>query len=151
MLSLAVSLTGFLISEKYSRRKRYLSSLFNFSSQCFSAMRYKNEGVFEIFKEFGKKELVFLNKVTPDNITDISSLQRLLLKEGILERDVFIISEFITRFGAGDIRAEENTCKFYSEKFKVLSKEAETELHDKGKLFKSLFMFVGAALFIMLI
>lgn len=151
MLSVAVGLMGFVYSERLNRRKRYLDALYMFSSQCVGQMRCKSDNIFEIFKENGKKELAFLRLVTPENIADVAALQQILLKSGFLEQDIFLISEFVSRLGMGDIGAQSEYCSFYSEKFSYKLKEARDEARDKGRLFKSLFMFAGAALFIIFI
>ena len=68
-----------------------------------------------------------------------------------LEKDISLIVDFLTNLGDGDIEGQTAHCRYYSEKFHVLLSEAKNELYEKGRLFKSLSVSAGVALFIILI
>lgn len=150
LLCLAVAGTGFAMCERMRYRKLYLDKIERFAGLCSEEMRCSSDSIFEIFGKYAVKELSFLKEFNKDNIKDTDKIRAILMSHGIDERDMFTISDFIVRLGSGDIKSEEEHCAFFENKFAKMRCDAERELSDRGKLLKSLFMFAGAALFIIL-
>lgn len=151
LASLSIALIGFLMCEKLYYRKKQFEALEMFAGICHEEMRAFGTDIFEIFKKYGKRELIFLNQFNKSNIHNSEHVIRILETNGFKTDDAFIVADFFIRLGRGDIKTEEEHCLFFEKKFARVRASAEKDISEKGKLFKSLFMFAGAALFIILI
>ena len=151
LICCCVSLIGFIFCDKLYFRKRQLEAIELFAAICHEEMRTTGKNVFDIFKKHGTKELYFLNYINCDNIHNSHEITDILNSHSFNENDASIIAEFIISLGTGDIKSEEEHCRFYERKFCEIKKEVEKEISEKCRLYKSLFMFAGAALFILLI
>ena len=150
ILCVSIASIGFLMCEKMRYIKKYLELYVNFSSLCIQDMRCNNCSVFELFSKYGSFELEFLKDLTSKDLNNPNMLIKRLKEVKIDERDIPVITDFLIHLGNGDIRTETEKCEFFSEKFISLLHNAETEFQDKGRLNKTLFMFLGAGLFIIL-
>lgn len=142
---------GFVYCEKFYKRKRLFEALERFTSSAIEEMRSLGLNIFEIFRKYGKRELSFLNLFDKENIHNVEKIYNILKSNGFKEEDVFCVSDFFVSLGNGDIGAEQEHCSFYNKRFCDIRRSAEQEITEKCRLFRSLFMFAGAALFILLI
>lgn len=151
LLSLATGAVGFILNDKYKQRYQYLEAMCRFSCVLTDEMRSRHNGLFEIFSKYAKGRLCFLRQINKDNIGSTEKLKSLLTGCGIEKTDAPLIADFLTGLGIGDISVQEDHCRYYTLKFNDLRSESKAQIADKGKLFKSLFMFAGAAVFIIFI
>ena len=151
LLCLAVSATGFIYCERLLHRKKYLEQLSGFAGNCTDDMRCLNKNIFEIFAGHAKLELSFFKELNSENISDNKALRKILSGAGVREDDMFVITDFLIRMGASDLESQKTHCKYFSEKFSRLQREAEQELIEKGKLARTLCVLGSIALFIILI
>lgn len=151
LLSLATAATGFIVNDKYKQRFTVLDELCRFSAVLTDEMRSRHNGLFEIFVRHGKGRLEFLSRINKDNIGCTEKLVSVLINCHIDKSDAPVIADFLTGLGVGDITVQEDHCRYYSEKFSQLRSESKAQIADKGRLLKSLFMFAGAAVFIIFI
>ncbi len=149
--SCAVGTIGFLYCEKITRRKKYLEKMTLFAVNCSGVMRSSHRSIFEIFKEYGESELQFLQKLDAETINDRSKVCELLDSFGINKSDRAVVADFIVQLGCGDIREQMSHCEYYKLKFEQLFADAQKDADSKGKLYKTLFVLLGVALFIILI
>ncbi len=150
-LCTAIGAVGFIYCDRMTHRKRYLEKLILFTANCANIMRYSHRSIFDIFKEHGVKELRLMQLLTKDNLTDRTAVNELLIANGIATADRVAVADFILSLSSGDIKELTSSCEYYKCKFEQLSHEAEKDINEKGKLFRSLFVLFGVALFIILI
>lgn len=150
LLFLAVSAIGFLFAEKLSKRVKYLKSLKHFSLSCSDEMRYNGKKLFNILSDYKDDNLHFLSKISRENILLKDELE-LLLKDYINDSDVDVLVEFFKKLGNSDIEGQKTHCAYYFELFGSMLEEAQKELDEKGKLYKTLSVFGGLALLILII
>ncbi|MBQ3551110.1 MAG: hypothetical protein IJA41_09060 [Clostridia bacterium] len=151
LLCCVVLCIGYFNVNKYVRRRNYLSELCDFSAVCADIMRCENKSVYDVFKAFCAKEILFLKQLDRKLLADETAVYALLREHKISETDIRVIIPFITKLGCGDIAQQTAHCRYYSTRFGELLKSAETELNTKGKMQRSLFIFGSIALFIILV
>ncbi len=150
-VSLSVAAFGLVKSERFCVRVKYLKAMLRFSKEAVQHMSSYKRDIFSIFHGFSEKELVFLKRITPDSITDTARLQQLLRSDGIFECDIELFTDFLLRLGNGDIEQQRLLCGQFSEAVSLCLKNAENDLYEKGRLQRSLCLFLAAAIFIILI
>ena len=151
ILSISAVLPGFLLSQKLSKRKKYLDEL------CLLVINIKNsiidggESITDILKRESIGRFVIFKEIDFKNNQSKMVIPKLLLENGITQSDTEIIAEFFKNLGVTDAKSQKSYCDFYYGKFCLLADDAKKELNDKGKLLKSLFLSLGAVIFIILI
>lgn len=151
VLSVAVILPGFLLSQNLSKRKKYLDEL------CLLIINIKNsivdggDSITDILKRESFGKFVIFKDINFKSIQSKNVVPKLLLENGITRGDTEIITEFFKNLGVSDAESQKSYCDFYYSKFCLLAEDAKRELYDKGKLLKSLFLSLGAVIFIILI
>lgn len=151
LLSVATGAVGFVLSEKLVRRYRVFDMLCRFSASAVDEMRCRNTPLFEILHNYGNDELEFLKNIDREMILNKNILKKYISGFGINAEDTDVIADFLTGLGVGDINTQKDFCKYYSDKFNEFKKESKNQIADKGRLQKSLFLFAGAAVFIIFI
>lgn len=151
IICVSVALIGFVLSENLKHRRNYLSLLKQFAGLAVSEMRCNNKNIFSLFSSYGKRELIFLTKLNTNNIYNSERVREVVISGGILEEDAFVVVDFISRLGSSDIEGQIEHCRFFEQKFEQMLCSAKAELNERGRLFKSLFFSLAAALFIILI
>ncbi len=150
-LSISLGAVGFIYCDRLMARKRFLEKLTLFATSVSGTMRYSHRSIFDIFKENGNKELKFLNSLDKHNVTNRTAVGEILISSGVNALDRAIVIDFIMGLSEGDIKELSNHCEYYKLKFQQLSSEAEKDVSERGRLFRTLFMLAGVALFIILI
>ncbi len=150
-ICLAVSAVGFLYCEILKKRIRILQAIKCFTSICADKMRFCGCDIFSIFDECHDNELQFLKRINRNNIMNKNYLENLFKEHLLDEKDIKAFVEFIQRLGDSDIEGQQSHCNYYSETFSKLLTEAMMKLNENGKLYRTLFMFGGLALFILII
>ena len=150
-LSASVGAIGFIYCDRLTARKRLFEKLTFFAASCSGTMRYSHRSIFDIFKENGTRELIFLNDLDRCSITDRTAVCELLISNGVNALDRAVVTDFIIGLSEGNIKELSNHCEYYKLKFQQLSSEAQRDASEKGRLFRTLFMLAGIALFIILI
>lgn len=151
LFSISIGSVGFIMSEKLKFRKKYLQEFEQFCVSCIEEMRYKKNIVFDIFSNVQYKDLVFLNQINRNNITNERELIRIIRKANFCEADAEVIFSFISKLGDGDLESQKAHCGYYAEKFHMMLSEAANDFNEKGRLFKSLSISAAVALFIIMI
>ena len=151
LVSASVACIGFLKLSKYSKRVKYLDSLRRFVFSCADEMRFSQNSVFTMFNGSKGRELAFLKDISVDNISDRRKLICILENGGIEADDVEQCVGFLQGLGTSDIDGQQLHCSYYKEVFTSLLNEAKSELDSKGRLMRTVYLFFGAALFIILI
>lgn len=151
LLSIAISSFGFLYYEKLKSRERYLEAIKHFSNSCVEQMRYTSKSIFEIFSENSEDELQFLKKVNSENILNTEEISELLQENNVLDADKKAITSFLEKLGDSDIDSQKAHCKYYFDYFSQQLEGAREESSQKGRLYISMFVFAGAAIFIIFI
>ena len=150
-LSATVGAIGFIYCDRLIARKKFLEKLTLFAAACSGTMRYSHRSIFDIFKENGTRELKFLNDLDKYTITDRTAVSEILISCGVNALDRAVVTEFIIGLSEGDIKELSNHCECYKLKFQQMHSEAQKDASERGRLFRTLFVLVGFALFIILI
>ena len=150
-VSLSVSSVGWLKYSKYSKRVKYLEAVRQFSFGCADQMRFNKNNIFLILKTTKINELSFFKNITEENIADKVKLTSLIFESGVEPMDIELILNFLQGLGTSDIEGQTLHCKYYADAFESLLKDAKAELNEKGRLFRTVYLFAGVALFIILI
>ncbi len=151
LISLAVSCIGFVKYIRLSKRVRYLEAARQFSFGLADDMRFNQKDIFSILINCKSFELEFFKSVSIDNIGDEKYLQDLALENGIEPSDVEIFSGFLKNLGTSDIEGQKVHCSYYAERFSSRLDEAKAEREEKGRVQRTIYLFAGAALFLILI
>ena len=150
-LGVAVGAVGFVYYDRLIHRRRYLEKLTLFAATCANTMRCTHRSVFEIFKENGIKELKFLQRINKTNLTERTAVSELLIAADVASSDRAVVTDFVVDLSVGDIKELTAHCEYYRLKFEQMLGVAEKDVGEKGRLFRSLFVLAGVALFIILI
>lgn len=150
-VSITVSLIGFLYCERLKNRVRYLESLKSFILNCGNKMRFCSYDIFTILNECDDKEIMFLKKINRVSITDSKKLNDIFSVVLSDESDIKALVGFISELGSSDIEGQKIHCDYYFDVFSKLHNEAKQKLNENGKLYRTLFIFGGLALFILIV
>ncbi len=142
---------GFAKYEKLLFRKRYLTELVMFAEGCTQFMRVENCNIFVIFQKYRFENLSFFKEITPVIITDREQMKALFVKNGVTDRDIRFMCDFVMQLGVGDIESQEKYCRSFSTVFNGLLSDAEQEVNGKGKLHRSLCLLAAVGVFIIFI
>lgn len=151
LLSLSIGAVGFVLSENLVRRYKVFDMLCRFSASAADEMRCRNKNLFEILRSHGNGELAFLKNIDKEMLLDKNTLKKHIVNFRVNSCDADVIADFLTGLGVGDINSQKDFCDYYGEKFDEIKKDSKKQIADKGKLQKSLFLFAGAAVFIIFI
>ncbi len=151
LICLAVSSIGFIYCEGLKQRVRYLEAIKRFIVNCNDKMRFGGSNIFTIFDDCEDKELLFFKKINRENIMDKNFLERLFKNLPLDEGDIKALIGFIEKLGSSDIEGQKTHCDYFFDVFSNLYDDAKLKLSDNGKLFRTLFIFGGLALFILII
>lgn len=151
LLSLTVSCIGFFKYLKFVKRVKYLEAIKQFAHCCADDMRFSQKNVFSILEGCNSKELSFFKEINSDNISDAKKIQQLTEDNGIEERDRSAFCLFLQSLGSSDIEGQKLHCKYYFELFNSMLSDAKNEQDEQGRIYKSMYLFAGIALFIILI
>ena len=151
VLSVAVIMIGFLKCLKLKSRVRYLSSIKQFAFSCADDMRFNQKGVFKLFENYGNDELGFLKELDADSLNDEDKLSEILEKNGIEDADKKTFCSFLRGLGMSDIEGQRLHCEYYYKCFDNLLNEAANDNTEKGRVFKTVYLFAGITLFLIFI
>lgn len=151
ILSVAAVLPGFLMSQKLSKRKKYLDELCLFVINIKNSIIDGGDSITDILKRESFGGFSFLKNIDFKSLQSKNVALKLLLENEITPSDTEIIADFFKNLGISDAESQKSYCDFYYGKFCLLAEDAKNELYDKGKILKSLFLSLGAVIFIILI
>ena len=151
MLCVSIIAAGFCLYDKYLSRKKYIEALLKLSETVVVLMQSSNENIFKILNDNANNELLFLKDINQSNMFNKDKVLELLTKYNISKDDRSIVSDFIMGLGTTDIKGQTVHCNFFNGKFRLMLSEAEKNLTDKAKIYRSLSMLLSAAVFIILI
>lgn len=151
VLSVAVIMIGFLKCLKLNNRVRYLNSVKQFAFSCADDMRFNQKGVFKLFENYGNNELEFLKELDANSLNDDKKLVELLEQNGIFEADIKTFCAFLQGLGTSDIEGQRLHCEYYYKCFCNLLNEADNDKTEKGRIFKTVYLFAGITLFLIFI
>lgn len=151
VLSIAVIMIGFLKCLKLKSRVRYLNSVKQFAFSCADDMRFNQKGVFKLFENYGNNELGFLKELDANSLYDEEKLAEILENNGIENEDKKTFCAFLRGLGMSDIEGQKLHCEYYYKCFDNLLNEAAYNKAEKGRIFKTVYLFAGITLFLIFI
>ena len=151
LLSLASAIPGFILNQRLVERKKYLNEISLLVLNIKNRISDGGECIFDIVSKESNGYFCFLKKCRLSILTSFDDLKSILIENGVKVSDSIVIAEFFSGLGRTDTEGERENCDYYHNKFCYLINEAECELKDKGKLYRSLFISLGFAVFILLI
>ena len=151
LLSIASVIPGFILNHRLVVRKKYLNEMSLLTLNIKNRIIDGGECVSEILLKESNGCFSFLKNLSLNNLTSFDEMKNILINKGFESTDSIVIAEFFGGLGRMDTKGERDNCDYYHNKFCCLINDAENELKDKGKLYKSLFVSLGIAVFIIFI
>ena len=151
VISFSVVIIGFLKCLKLSSRVKFLELIKQFAFSCADDMRFSQKSVFDVLKKSGKNDLEFFKTLDAETLNNECKLIEILDKNGIDDSDKKIVCSFLLGLGTTDIDGQKLHCQYYYNCFDNLLKEAVEIQKEKGRIFKTIYLFAGITLFLILI
>ena len=151
LLSISVSLPGFLLNEKLVQRKKYLRFFSDLATRLPLSMVDGGENIFEILKRESVGRFRYLALIDSCLINDRQGLQRLFFEHSIANEDAREIADFFLGLGFGSSEQQKNHCEIFESRFNGMLKTAEQSAENNGKLYKIMSLSLGLIVFIILI
>ena len=151
LLSVAVSLPGFLLNERLVQRKKYLRFYSDLAARLPLMMIDGGENIFEILKRESIDGFRYLELIDAKLINNLNGLENLLLEHRIERQDAKEIGLFFYELGLGSSEQQKIHCNIFLSRFKALLKSAEQSAENNGRLYKIMSVSLGLTVFIILI
>lgn len=151
LVAVVAAVPGFLINERLARRKSFLVKMAELAMSVGASIKNGGECLEEILKSECRGELSFLKSIDLKLIGTVEEVKTVIKGFDVSESDSAVTAEFFEKLGTSDAVNERKYCEYYALRFEALAREAEKELNEKGRLYRTMFMFFGVAVFVILI
>ncbi len=156
LLVISGTLVGLLYSKRLFLYREFYKKIINFSSSLSVQLRYSTADIFTLtalcadtaeidFFDFKNEKNLPFSAVWSKNTEAIPS------KFGLNRNDKQLLLEFGEQLGKTDVEGQLKHLELYEEIFKKQLENAETEIKNKSKLYKTMGFFVGTAVALMII
>lgn len=156
LIVLSGTMAGFMYSKKLFMKREFYKRIINFTSSLSVQLRYSTADIFtlsslcaeaaplDFFNFINKKSLPFYS-VWQKNIEEIPG------KFSLNKKDEQLLLEFGEQLGKTDVDGQLKHLELYEQIFKKQLENAESEIKNKSKLYKTMGFFVGTAVALMII
>lgn len=151
LISCAAALPGLIFSEKLIKRRKYLEELSALALNIGSRIVNGGDSISDIIKSESTGTFEFLKSINLKCFDSVEETVSIFKKHGLTDTDSRIAADFFNKLGTADALTEKQHCEYYRNRLEEMAEEAKRDLTEKGRLYRSLFMFLGAAVFIFLI
>ena len=142
---------GYAFARRLAVRREFLGRLLTFISCLSTELRYRNDDIFSLVNSGGELFRVEQSGASTFYSSWQDCISKLPRRRSLTKRDTELLLELGSRLGTTDTEGQLSHIELYETMFAKQQAQAEDDIIQKTKLYKTLGLFAGVSAALMLI